>query len=118
MKALIVVDEEDIGLMVRIILTNAGVPADYVSRVNTARTEIRKNNYDLFVLDLNLPDGTGFDLIPLIRDYHPGAEIVIVSAYDGSVEKHKAEEFGVRSFIKKPFTKQDLQNVVKSLIEK
>ena len=108
LTALIVDDEEDIGLMVSVFLKKAGIASTYFNRVAPAREAVETQSFDYYFLDLNLPDGTGFDLIPSIKDRQEEAKIVIISAYDGHLETSRAEEFGVKAFVKKPFTKQDL----------
>ena len=118
MTALIVDDEEDIGLMIKLMLKKKAIDADYVSRIENAHKRIANNQYDLFVLDLNLPDGSGFDLIPAIRLQSENPKIIIISAYDGSAEKSKSIEYGVASFIKKPFKKQDLYKAVDMITNK
>lgn len=118
MKALIVDDEEDIGLMTKLMLKQKGVEADYVCRIEGAQKKIKNTDYDFFILDLNLPDGSGFDLIPTIKLQKENPDIIIISAYDGLTEKEKSIEYGVSSFIKKPFKKQDLYNAVDKLTNK
>ncbi len=106
--ALIVDDEEDIGLMVSVFLKKAGLKSTYLSRVTPARDLIMEKKFDYYFLDLNLPDGTGFDLIPGIRDNNDNARIIIISAYDSHLETTRADEFEVDAFVKKPFSKTDL----------
>jgi DNA-binding NtrC family response regulator len=106
--ALIVDDEEDIGLMVSVFLKKSGVGSTYLSRVTPALEKIADETFDFYFLDLNLPDGTGFDLIPLIHQNNPAAQIIIISAYDSHLETARAEDFKVKAFVKKPFTKQDI----------
>ena len=115
MTALIVDDEEDIGLITGLMLKSKGIVADYASRVKAAQKHIREKLYDFFILDLHLPDGSGFDLIPEIKKQQPEAEIIIISAYDGFAEQKKSRDYGVTHFIKKPFKKQDLFQVVDTL---
>lgn len=112
LSALIVDDEADIGLMVSMFLKKAEVETKYCETIGSARSEIEERSYDVFFLDLNLPDGTGFDLVPQIRAKNPNARIIIISAYDGLVEQKRAEEFKVNAFIRKPFSKlQILQSI-------
>ena len=118
MRALIVDDEEDIGTMAKIILKSANIDVDDIYRVKDARKKIIENQYDLFFLDLNLPDGSGFDLMPLILEQNQNAGIAVISAYDGSSEKQRASEFGVHTFIKKPFTKKEILMAVDKLTQK
>lgn len=119
MKVLIVDDEQDIGMMVSMFLRKAGLEVDYVSRVGLAEDKIQsgqKGLYNIFFLDLNLPDGTGFDLIPLIRSKSNSAKIIIISAHDGIMEKRRAQSFEVDAFIKKPFTKRDIISSVEEFV--
>ena len=106
--ALIVDDEEDIGMMVSVFLKKAGIKSTYLNRVTPAIELLDTQKFDYYFLDLNLPDGTGFDIAPVIRSNHKNAQIIIISAYDGHIETSRAEEFGVKAFVKKPFTKKDL----------
>ncbi len=110
--ALIVDDEEDIGMMVSIILNKAGVRATCCKRVSKAMSLVEKQRFDYYYLDLSLPDGTGFDLIPLIQQNDRDAIIVIISAFDDDVETSRAKDLEVRAFIKKPFTRLDILSVL------
>lgn len=116
MKALIVDDESDIGLMLSRMLNKNGLEAEHVDRVENAKSILsNKQKYDVYFLDLNLPDGTGFDLVPIIKKEQPEAKIYFISAYDGAYEKNKAVELEVNGFIKKPFTKSDILSVIEPL---
>lgn len=114
MRALIVDDEHDIGLMVSHFLKKEGVEAEYVSRIELAKDllEVASENFDVYFLDLNLPDGTGFDLVPLIKTTSQNARIIIISAYDGVLETNKAELLEVDAFLRKPFTKKEIINAL------
>lgn len=114
-KALIVDDENDIGLMVSRILTKEGLDAEYVDRIVSAKEKVTKNTYQVYLLDLNLPDGTGFDLIPLIRQKVANARIIVISAHDGTYEMNKIKEERVDAFIKKPFTKSQILEAIHGL---
>ncbi|MEM7108676.1 MAG: response regulator [Bacteroidota bacterium] len=116
MTALIVDDELDIGLMLSRILEKEVVSAQHVDRITKALEILaEKKVFDFYFLDLNLPDGTGFDLVPLIKKQQPEAAIYFISAYDGVFEKNKAAELEVNGFIKKPFTKSDILSAINCL---
>ncbi len=117
MRALIVDDEEDIGFMTRKILKNKGIQADDVQSIKQAIQKINNNKYALFFLDLNLPDGSGFDLVPLIKNESNTATVIIISAHDGVNELQKAEKLGINVFLKKPFTKNDIYQVIDEFIK-
>ena len=67
MKALIIDDEHDIGLMISKILTKEGIETDHTGFIKSARKMIHSKDYSIFFLDLNLPDGSGFELVPEIH---------------------------------------------------
>ena len=113
--ALIVDDEEDIGLMVSRLLEKEGLEVIYVDRVKQAKRCIDEVSFDFYLLDLNLPDGTGFDLIPIIRAKGKHARVVVISADDGAEETRRVKELGADAFIKKPFSKEDVVDVVEAL---
>ena len=115
MSVLVVDDEEDIGLMISMFLKKEGLKTDFSLRVTPAKDMIIENDYNLYFLDLNLPDGSGYDLIPLIRDKNKNSGIAVISAYDSNPEIQKAMDLGADIFIKKPFTKNDIMQGVETL---
>ena len=115
MKALIVDDEEDIGIMLSKILTNEGLDTKHVNSITSAFSEIENNAFHFYFLDLNLPDGTGFELIPDIKKNNKQAKIIIISAYDGAVELSRAKDLDVTNFIHKPFSKKQIVELIQNL---
>ncbi|MGW8121682.1 response regulator [Roseivirga echinicomitans] len=110
----IVDDEEFIGLMVSKFLQKEGLETTYFNRMLPAKENFLSTVYDYYFLDLNLPDGTGFDLVPLIKEKAKNAKIIIISAHDGHEELSRAKAFGIHDFIHKPFNKQSILDTVKS----
>ena len=109
LNILIVDDEEDICLMVSRILQKEGHSVTFCHSIQEGKGYVLNNRYQAYFLDLNLTDGSGFDLIPLIQGKNEGAsQIIIISAYDGHLERERAESFGVDAFIHKPFTKRQI----------
>lgn len=56
---------------------------------------------DIVVLDLNLPDGTGFDVVASLRRAHPGTKILIFSMYEDASSITRALDAGARGFVTK-----------------
>lgn len=111
-SAVIVDDEEFIGHMVSKFLKKEGLETAYFNRMLKARENFLDCQYDYYFLDLNMPDGTGFDLIPQIQEQCKDAKIIIISAHDGHEELSKAKAFGVHDFIHKPFSKQAILDTI------
>jgi len=64
---------------------------DYAADVATASRLLRTNCYSLIILDLELPDGSGRDLLPLIAATRPRPRVVVFSASD--IPREEAEYF-------------------------
>lgn len=60
---------------------------ELASSLSQARTLLRQNHYDLLIMDLELPDGSGWHLLPEIRKLQPLARIVILSGKNTSPEE-------------------------------
>lgn len=74
-------DEADVRKIVELILTDtADVVA--VGSLQEARQQLSQHHFDLVLLDVGLPDGSGLTLLPEIKQRHPSTEVVIFSAQD------------------------------------
>jgi CheY-like chemotaxis protein len=105
-------DEQDIGLLLSGILHREGFETTIAMSIREAGERLHDQEYDVVFLDLNLPDGVGYSLIPSIRQ-RKETKIVVVSAYDG--EKENATREGADFFISKPFRKEEVINALMEL---
>jgi DNA-binding response OmpR family regulator len=112
MNMLIVDDESEICLLIQAILTRNGVTSARAHSLAEARSSLRSNLFDGVFLDVNLPDGRGYDLIPDLRQHHPGIRVIAISAMDD--ERAKALDAGADLFLPKPL---DLRTILGSLSE-
>jgi FixJ family two-component response regulator len=63
-----------------------------------------------------LPDGSGLDVAERIRSKGSEAPIILISGYDGSALTLRAEKLRIFDFLKKPFSRETICNVVKKAI--
>lgn len=112
-KALVVDDELDICRLLTLHLKALGLDAEYVSTIGEAKTRISPAGYDVIFVDLNLPDGSGFDLLESLNLIHSTSRVIVISAYD--VERKKVLESGADGFIPKPFSKRTIELVLNNL---
>tara|TARA_R110002049_G_scaffold218363_1_gene389841 strand:+ start:1461 stop:1826 length:366 start_codon:yes stop_codon:yes gene_type:complete len=106
-KVLIIDDEKDICQLLSALLKKEGKSTTYANTLNEGKQKIVEFNPQIIFLDLNLPDGAGFSIIPYIKSYLPNASIVIISAYDGQKEREYAtKEFAIKHFLGKPLNKK------------
>lgn len=113
MKILIVDDETEICLLLSTILKKEGFEVGFVHSLSEASDRLDRERYSAFFLDLNLPDGSGFQMVEPIRKRNPGARIIIISAYDS--ERKEALRRGCDDFISKPFTRKHITDSLKKL---
>lgn len=85
--------------------------------LNEAKKIANANTIDFAILDLNLPDGVGFDLVPHLKNTNPKLKFLIVTAYNHCVEKNKAAELGAEKLLSKPFKSADLKLEVERMLK-
>jgi DNA-binding response OmpR family regulator len=112
-KALVVDDEIDICLMITKHLQNLNFETHYVLTVKEACLKLLNSHYDVMFLDLNLTDGSGFDVIQYKNKLNSNAKIVVISAYDH--EANKALQAGANFFLVKPFAIKNLNETLEAL---
>jgi len=110
---LIVDDEPDICQMLQLILKKEDFEVAYATTKVKGLEKIASRAYTIFFFDLNLPDGSGFDLVREVQQKNIDAKIIVMSAYDSELEKTKLKSFGISRFIRKPFSRMDIMNAIK-----
>lgn len=84
-------------------LTSDQATAKYVSTIKEAREELAKNAYTLIILDVNLPDGNGFDLLRELKAESDIA-VILLTANDMETDIVAGLESGAEDYITKPFS--------------
>src|SRR5690606_1442696 len=80
-KALIIDDEPDIRELLTITLDGLGLQASQASNTREALEMIARNNYDLCLTDMCLPDGNGFDIVDAIQSLCPQTPVAVITAH-------------------------------------
>jgi DNA-binding NarL/FixJ family response regulator len=70
---------------------------------------------DVALVDLQLPDMSGFDLIKKIRDKSPNARIIVLSSHEGDVDIQRALESGAQGFVAKGIVRGELLETIRSV---
>ena len=84
-SALVVDDERDIRELLVMTLGRMGLRCDTASSLADARNHLSRNQYDLCLTDMRLPDGSGIDLMAEITQLHPNTPVAMITAF-GNVE--------------------------------
>src|SRR5216683_4055892 len=70
---------------------------------------------DVALVDLQLPDMSGFDLIKKIKDKSPHARIIVLSSHEGDVDIQRALEAGAQAFVAKGIVRDELLEIIRSV---
>ena len=108
-RVLIVDDETDICLLLSGLLRRLGYQPTCAHFIEEGRQCLHTQQFSAVFLDLNLPDGLGFDLLPIIKEDQVAARVIMISAFDGQAERRRATEQGADYFIGKPFTRRSVE---------
>lgn len=104
---LIIDDEEDIKALYKTIV-NRNFDFDIVEAdsIKEVQKVLKKHVPTFVLLDLNLRDGSGFDLIPALKKVNPEVQILIITAFNHCKEKQRATDLGAVGLLAKPFEKE------------
>jgi DNA-binding response OmpR family regulator len=114
-KVLIIEDEGDMCLLLNILLNGKEMELDHVKNLSAAKEYLLNEQPSVVILDNKLPDGFGVDFISIIKNAYPAIKIIMISGYDGSA-KDVALENGADIFLEKPFTRDQLYQSIKGLM--
>lgn len=102
-KAAVIDDERDICYLLGNTLRKMSYQVMIATTLKTGLEEICVEQPEIVFLDINLPDGSGLEVIHMIRKCSPKTKVIIMSAMDGPSEQNKAEREGASVFLSKPF---------------
>lgn len=103
MKILVVEDDQLLNNTLCYNLATEGYTVDSAMTKSAAEKSSKTQNYDLVVLDINLPDGNGFDLCREIKEYCPETAVIFLTANDMESDMLKGFELGADDYVTKPF---------------
>lgn len=118
MKLLLIEDERQLLEAYRKGLTPEGYGMDLASSVFEAQSYLSYNSYDLILLDLNLPDGSGLDLLKEIRTQDPNVKVIIVSALNQTHLRIQGLDEGANDYLTKPFDFEELKARIRALLRR
>ena len=115
---LLVDDEETFRKLTAKELSRSGYRVDAVGTVEEARRSLSREQFDLVLLDVRLPDGNGLELLAEIREASPATEVVMLTAYGTVQEAIRALKQGAHDFLTKPCKLDELEVVLEKAVQK
>lgn len=117
MKILFVEDNESIILGVSYLLREEGYEVYVARTMSTAIAFIEKEEFDLALLDVSLPDGNGFQLCKRIRE-STQTSIIFLTAKEEEESVVRGFDLGADDYIIKPFRNRELVSRIKNALRK
>ena len=120
MKILVIEDEPDIRRNLEYNLSREGYSVSAAASISEANTLLSTTDYNLILLDLMLPDGSGLDLCKSIKSNSAteSIPIIILTAKDDEVDKVVGFELGADDYVTKPFSVRELILRVKAVLKR
>ena len=110
-------DEEDTLTVVKTILEKEGYEVVSVKGGVSALDQIKLDGFSLLILDIMMPDMSGWDLFSRISKIKPDYNVIFLSILELTQEKIKElTDAGVKDYIQKPFERDDFVARVKKVI--
>ena len=116
MKQILIVEDDNLlNKTLAYNLVSEGYDITAVPNAGTAAKALREMSFDLVLLDINLPDGNGYDLCRLIKPEHPDTVIIFLTANDQECDQIRGYEAGAVDYITKPFSIEALHRKIKAI---
>ena len=118
MKLLVVEDDRLLNNTLCYNLSASGYTVDAAMTRTAASALCEAQDYDLIVLDVNLPDGNGFDLCREIKERRPDTAVIFLTANDMESDMLKGFELGADDYVTKPFPISVFRKKVSALLSR
>jgi DNA-binding response OmpR family regulator len=118
MKILLIEDEKELSFSISEYLQKENYLCESVLNYETAIEKINLYHYDCIIVDINLPDGSGLNLIRALKENKSETGIIIISAKNSLDDKITGLEIGADDYLTKPFHLPELNARIKSIIRR
>ncbi len=115
MRILVIEDDETLGHALREFLSQQGYAVDWLQEGSRVVDTVVGQHYDLLLLDLNLPDKSGLDVLRELRAASETLPVLILTARDGVEDRVAGLDGGADDYVTKPFELAELAARVRAL---
>jgi CheY-like chemotaxis protein len=115
-RILIVDDAGPVVVLCVNVLQSLGYAVKGANRGETAVELLRKERFDLMVLDYKMPGMTGFDVYQQAKTLYPDIAVVLVTGHGSPEVVTEANRMGFDSILLKPFTSEELRGTVEKVL--
>ncbi|MBU1744751.1 MAG: response regulator [Proteobacteria bacterium] len=110
---LLVEDEFSVAKGLEMVMTEEGYDVDLADTGREALHKFwTKDNFDLMVADLRLPDIDGMEVIQRVKEKRPETKVIIITGYPSVSSAVQAAKMGISDYLRKPFTDDEFLTAV------
>ncbi len=118
MKQILIVEDDIVfAKMLESFLKKKGFASQYAISVSDAKERISKDDFDLFLLDYRLPDGTGLDIVQHLKELRKSFLSIMMTSFHDVRTVVRAMKMGVSDFITKPVNPEELLMLIHHFFE-
>ncbi|MBO6511359.1 MAG: response regulator transcription factor [Roseibium sp.] len=118
MRLLLVEDTFDMAEAIMIRLERTGIACDLAKTLEQARACVDVQRYDVVILDINLPDGLGTDLLKEMRARGDRTPVLMLTAEFAVDERVSSLDSGADDYLVKPFDHRELEARIRALFRR
>jgi DNA-binding response OmpR family regulator len=107
-RLLVLEDEKNVGSTLVERLEKEGFEVSWCESVEEGLSALSRHRFELALLDVGLPDGSGFRVAEAIREKHPATAIIFLTAFGNPEDRVRGLELGAEDYVVKPFHLREL----------
>jgi DNA-binding NtrC family response regulator len=105
-------DDLSVAKGLEMVLSEEGYDVNLAGTGELAIEAFKQKRYDLLVADLRLPGIDGMEVIKKVKEEKPETEVIVITGYGTTSTAVEAMKLGVRDFLPKPFTEDQIKGAV------
>ncbi|MBU6141066.1 MAG: response regulator transcription factor [Proteobacteria bacterium] len=118
MRILLVEDDPMLGKAIKYALEIQNNVVDLVSDGESCEAAFKTTNFEIVLLDINLPDKSGLEILKTLRAEKNDIPVLIITARDGAYQKIEGLDLGADDYLSKPFIVEELSARIRSLVRR
>jgi two-component system response regulator PilR (NtrC family) len=117
-RILVVDDERSMQEFLEIFFKSEGYEVTVAGDVGSARLHLEGSDYDVLITDMQMPDGSGIELLECANETAPETMVIMITAFASTENAIAAMKLGAYDYITKPFKVDEIRIVVEKALEK
>ncbi|AJC85021.1 two-component system response regulator DccR [Campylobacter peloridis] len=117
-KILLLEDDINLGEIVSEFLEEEGFDVTLVENAQEAQDKAYEKNFDLWILDVKVPQGDGFSVLKNLRESGKYTPAIFMTSLNTTMDLQKGFESGCDDYIKKPFELEELKIRINAILKR